>query len=524
MQKWPTAHIQASDPPHPNPLPRGEGTGPHPYPLPRGEGTGPHPRPVPHGRGNRTCSPRSIGGVRPRSRSGQSLQEWPTAHIQASDPPHPNPLPRGEGTGLHPRPVPRGEGTGPHPRPVPRGEGTGPHPRPVPHGRGNRTCSPRSIGGVMQRSRSRRSLQKWPTAHIQASDPPHPRIKYGAGSNPLPRGEGIGPHPGPVPHGRGDRTCSPRSIGGVRPRSRSRRSLQKWPTAHIHASDPPHPNPLPRGEGIGPHPDPLPRGEGTGPHPRPVPHGRGDRTCSPRSIGGVRPRSRSWRSLQKWPTAHIHASDPPHPNPLPRGEGTGPHPRPVPRGEGTGLHPRPVPHGRGNRTCSPRSIGGVRPRSRSRRSLQEWPTAHIHASDPPHPNPLPRGEGTGPHLYPLPRGEGIGPHPRPVPHGRGNRTCSPRSIGGVRPRSRSRRPLQKWPTAHIQASDPPHPNPLPRGEGTGPHPDPLPRGEGTGPHPRPVPHGRGNRTCSPRSIGGVRQRSPLRGKGMYRRLLRCSGP
>jgi iron complex transport system ATP-binding protein len=71
--------------PHPNPLPKGEGTKacPHPNPVPKGEGTKacPHPNPVPKGEGTNACS-------------------------------HPNPFPKGEGTNAcsHPNPFPKGDG------------------------------------------------------------------------------------------------------------------------------------------------------------------------------------------------------------------------------------------------------------------------------------------------------------------------------------------------------------------------------------------------------------------------------
>ncbi len=72
------------------------------------------------------------------------------------------------------------------------------------------------------------------------------------------------------------------------------------------------------------------------------------------------------------------------------------------------------------------------------------------ALDFPHPNPLPKEEGTAPHPSPLPEGEGIAPHPNPLPEGEG--------------------------TA-------PHHHPFPKGEGIAPHPNPLPKGDGMLPSP-----------------------------------------
>ncbi len=59
--------------PHPDPLPKGEGTsgnGPHPDPLPEGEGTSgsPHPGPLPKGEG--TISPQYVTFVNPEPRKG----------------------------------------------------------------------------------------------------------------------------------------------------------------------------------------------------------------------------------------------------------------------------------------------------------------------------------------------------------------------------------------------------------------------------------------------------------------------
>jgi len=82
----------------------------------------------------------------------------------------------------------------------------------------------------------------------------------------------------------------------------------------------------------------------------------------------------------------------------------------------------------------------------------------------PHPNPLPKGEGTD-----------SSPHPNPLPKGEGA-VASPRPLAGEGPGVRASGDVH---SAHT--SDSPHPNPLPKGEGTdsSPHPDPLPKGEGT---------------------------------------------
>jgi hypothetical protein len=68
--------------------------------------------PSPSGRGTRERVPGGEGEVGATSKVS---------------PPHPNPLPEGEGTSRpHPNPLPEGEGTSrPHPNPLPRGEGTG---------------------------------------------------------------------------------------------------------------------------------------------------------------------------------------------------------------------------------------------------------------------------------------------------------------------------------------------------------------------------------------------------------------
>jgi len=85
---------------------------------------------------------------------------------------------------------------------------------------------------------------------------------------------------------------------------------------------------------------------------------------------------------------------------------------------------------------------------------------------PPHPSPLPGGEGT------------TFPHPSPLPGGEGTTF--------------------------------PHPSPLPGGEGTTfPHPSPLPGGEGTtSPHPSPLPGGEGTTFPHPSRVGGANQPPP----------------
>jgi len=57
---------------------------------------------------------------------------------------------------------------------------------------------------------------------------------------------------------------------------------------------------------------------------------------------------------------------------------------------------------------------------------------------------------------------------------------------------------------------PPHPSPLPGGEGTTfPHPSPLPGGEGTTfPHPSPLPGGEGTTFPHPSRVGGANQPPP----------------
>ena len=102
----------------------------------------------------------------------------------------------------------------------------------------------------------------------------------------------------------------------------------------------------------------------------------------------------------------------PHPNPLPKGEGTI---DPLPVGEGASHLPSPF--GRG--------AGGEGKRAAEFRR--------------PHPNPLPKGEGT---IDPLPVGEGASHLPSPFGRGAG---------GEGRRAAEFRRP---------------HPNPLPKGEGT----------------------------------------------------------
>ncbi len=89
------------------------------------------------------------------------------------------------------------------------------------------------------------------------------------------------------------------------------------------------------------------------------------------------------------------------------------------------------------------------------------------AADSPHPNPLPKGEGTG-IKNPLPEGEGI-EHISPLPLGEGQGVRA--EDGGRQSKSpesaKPASPKPRIPVSPNPAADSPHPNPLPKGEGTG---------------------------------------------------------
>jgi len=124
----------------------------------------------------------------------------------------------------------------------------------------------------------------------------------------------------------------------------------------------------------------------------------------------------------------------------------------------------------------------------------------------PHPNPLPKGEGTEQNS-PRPLGEGT-KQDSPRPLGEGTKQDSPRPLGegsGVRA---------------VNDATGPHPNPLPKGEGTEQN-SPRPLGEGTK-QDSPRPLGEGSKQDSPRPLGegpGVRAHPRLNLLG----VLRCLG-